>query len=265
MDKEVVLAILAKDKEYCLPFYLTCLLNLEYPKDKIHLWIRTNDNRDTTANILTHWVAQFGQEYASCVLNSEDIDKRLTGYEEHEWNAHRFHILGQLRQESINYAIELGADYFVVDCDNFIEPHVLRECSALSHLGVVGPMLRLSKEHFYANYHNIACPLGYYQENPDYMDILYLKHKGLISVDTIHCTYYLRNDLLPEVTYNDGSGRYEYAIFSDNLRKKNIPQYVDNRAFHGFLFLNDQIDLPFEKFIQHYWKEEYERSITRYR
>jgi hypothetical protein len=59
--------------------------------------------------------------------------------------------------------------------------------------------------------------------------------KGVIDVPVVHCTYFIRNDILSDISYDDNSGRYEYVIFSDVLRKKGIPQYLDNRMEYGFL------------------------------
>ena len=35
---------------------------------------------------------------------------------------------------------------------------------------------------------------------------------------------------------------YEYAIFSDVLRKNNIPRYIDNRENYGFLTFDENIN-----------------------
>ena len=43
MDDNILIAILAKDKAYVLPLYLKCIYNLNYPKHKILLYIRSND------------------------------------------------------------------------------------------------------------------------------------------------------------------------------------------------------------------------------
>ena len=37
MSDDVVIVILAKNKEYCLQFYLNCLYNLDFDKKRIHL------------------------------------------------------------------------------------------------------------------------------------------------------------------------------------------------------------------------------------
>ena len=44
---------------------------------------------------------------------------------------------------------------------------------------------------------------------------------------------------------------------SHNFRNKKIPQYLDNTKFYGFLYLNDQIELPFMDYIKEYWNTEY--------
>jgi hypothetical protein len=98
-------------------------------------------------------------------------------------------------------------------------------------LPVVGPLLRNGDDpnSFYSNYHFITDENGYFKNSNYYYDILYGYMKGLIEVEVIHCTYLVRNEVLDKVCYDDGSGRYEYVIFSDLLRKSGIPQYIDNR------------------------------------
>ncbi len=191
--EEIVIAILAKDKEYCLDFYLNCILNQTYDKKKIHLYIRTNDNKDNTQDIL----------------------------------------------------------------DNFITSDTLESLYKNKRLNCIGPMLKLTNNHWYSNFHNKTCELGYYKENDQYLSIWDRSIKGLIDVNTIHCTYFLNKEILKEVTYDDKSGRYEYAIMTHNFRMKGITQYLDNTKFYGFLYLNDRIELSFKDYIKEYWNDEY--------
>lgn len=255
--KEIVIAILAKDKGYCLDFYLHCILNQTYDKNKIHLWIRTNDNKDNTKTVLDKFVKEHGSKYLSVYYNSDNIFEGLKKYGEHEWNIERFKILGDIRQSSIDYAKEKRAHYFIADCDNFITKDTLQHFYDLRSLKFAGPMLKLSPTMWYANFHNEATQYGYFQENSNYYPICQRKHQGLIKVDTLHCTYFIHNDILSDITYNDGSGRYEYAILAHALRKKGINQYLDNTKFFGFLFLSDQIQDTFDDFIKNNWELEY--------
>ena len=241
MEKEtIVVAILAKDKAHCLPFYLQCIYNQTFPKKKTHLYIRTNDNNDNTESILQEFIKTHGVEYASVVLDTTNISESLKKYGHHEWNNERFTILGKIRQESIEYAKTLDAHYFVADCDNFITPDTLNRMFSLRSLGVIAPLL-VSRT-AYSNYHYDVDKNGYYQESPFYMDLLLKRINGIVSVKVVHCTYFIHSKHLVDITYNDGTSRYEYVIFSDALRKKNIPQYLDNTSEYGFLVFSDNTE-----------------------
>jgi hypothetical protein len=233
-----------------LPIYLFCLLNQTYPKKNIHLYIRTNDNKDNTCGILDDFVKKYSSDYASVHYDKSNISDKLKQYNEHEWNSDRFSILGKIRQESINHSIKLNAHYFVIDCDNFITPNTLESMVLSKELGVIAPMLETTTK--YSNYHYDVDQNGYLKTHPMYEELLYRKVIGLTNVKVVHCTYFINNNILSKVSYNDKSNRYEYVIFSDVLRKNNIPQYLDNRTFYGFLVLSENIQEYNEALA--YWK-----------
>ena len=95
--KDIVIAILAKDKAHCLPYFLKCLRNQTYDKKLLHLYIRTNDNKDHTSDILTNFINTYGTEYGSIYFDKTDISEKLKTYGHHEWNVDRFKILGKIR------------------------------------------------------------------------------------------------------------------------------------------------------------------------
>ena len=229
----IVFAVLAKQKAHVLPFYLNCLLAQTLDKKQIHLYIRTNDNTDDTEGILQRFVQEHGAKYASVFFDAASVSARLAAYGQHEWNIERFKALGAIRQASVQYAVTLGAHYFVADCDNFLTPGVLQTMLDMKELGVVAPMLRSPTA--YSNFHYEVDPNGYYKDHPAYYDLLTGRIRGLVAVAVVHCTYFIHNRLLKDVIYDDDSRRYEYVIFSDALRSRGIPQYLDNRADYGFL------------------------------
>lgn len=234
---DVVVAILAKDKAATLPLYLSCLDIQTFPKDRIHLYVRANDCVDDTVAVLRRWLDRHGGDYKSVTADYSDIGG-LAHYGHHEWDAHRFAVLGRIRQESVDHARALGCHYFVSDLDNFVIPSTLQNMVE-SGLPVVAPMLRTPFSR-YANFFNRADPDGYaYIDLPEYDVVLNGQVRGFILVDVVHCTYLVRADVLDQVCYHDGSGRYEYAIFSDTLRRKGIPQYVDNRQIYGLVGFMD--------------------------
>jgi glycosyltransferase involved in cell wall biosynthesis len=65
MNKKVFWAVLAKQAEKTLPLYLKCLLNQDYDKKSIVLYIRTNDSTDKTESILEKFISEHGDKYCS--------------------------------------------------------------------------------------------------------------------------------------------------------------------------------------------------------
>ncbi|MFJ7638312.1 hypothetical protein ACIQZM_12960 [Peribacillus sp. NPDC097206] len=236
----VTIAILAKEKAHVLPMYLDLIEKQTYPASKIKLYIRTNNNRDQTAVLLEQWVEKVKDKYSEIHIDSSDVVERVQDFRPHDWNPVKLSVLARLRQESIEWALARGTHYFVVDCDNFIIPETLQTLLD-TRLPVIGPLLRNGDDQLsnYSNYHYLVDENGYYKHSPLYYDILTGSIKGLIEVEVIHCTYLVRKEVLNQVSYLDNSGRFEYVIFSDNLRKAGIPQYIDNRLNYGKLTFCD--------------------------
>ena len=237
---KVLLAILARDKASCLDLYLKCIKALDYPKDRIHLYIRTNNNSDSTPEILKSFIEKHGGEYASVEFDDTEETPQLDQHRHHDWNGLRFKVLGKIRNGSLAKTLERGCDfYFVVDCDNFVLPHTLRKIVSYD-LPIVAPLLAGDRGDLYANFHYDIDENGYYKDHPIYRDIFSRTVRGVIEVKVVHCTYLVRADAITGLTYDDGSGRYEYVIFSDSARKSGIPQYIDNTEMYGILTFNTE-------------------------
>lgn len=233
-DECVTIAILAKDKAHTLPLYLQCIENQTWPASQTYLYIRTNNNNDNTVEVLREWVARVGKNYADIYFDDTDVAEPVEQFGQHEWNYMRFKVLGKIRQDSVNWALEHDSHYFVIDCDNFIFPETL-ESLVNSNQPIIAPFLYCKEKPFYSNYHYAIDPNGYYENSPLYWDVLEQRVKGLIDVPVVHCTYFIQKNVLDKLTYDDESWRYEYVIFSDSARKNNIPQYFDNRKIYGYI------------------------------
>ncbi len=239
----VLVTILAKQKEAFLPLYLKCIESLDYPKSSIVLYIRTNNNTDGTERLLREWIGQVGDLYAGVEFDAEDVETPVEQFGAHEWNATRFHVLGHIRNVSLSRALEHQCDfYFVADVDNFVRPCTLRELVALN-LPIVAPLLRsLGPGDVYSNYHAEIDANGYYEECDQYSWILNRCIRGVIELPVVHCSYLIRADVLDDLTYQDGSARHEYVIFSESARKQGIPQYLDNRQVYGYIAFGEGHD-----------------------
>lgn len=246
----VLLAIHAKQGEHLLPKYLECIERLDYPKSNIHLHIRTNNNTDGTAKILEQWMDKVKDKYSGVDYDSNDVATAVEKYGVHEWNSERCGVLAKIRQTSMRRTLETKCDYyFVADVDNFIAPHTLRDIIILN-LPIVGPMLQKINEDggmaMYASFHYAHDDNGYYKDHPHYNPIVNREMKGLFEVSVVHCTYAIRADVIPLLSYIDNSGRLEYVVFSDSARKARVKQYIDNRSSYGVLTMENAVDkIPF--------------------
>ena len=260
MTATVFLAILAKQKENVLPLFLKTIWELDYPKDHIVLYVRTNNNTDRTKEILEEWIDGHSAYYKTVLYDGSDIDKNIQQYGVHEWNGERFRALARIRQESLNVCYDLGCDYyFVVDVDNFIFPETLNALIEADK-PIVGPLLRYAvaddrfpdspedqervgdhKCRYYANYHYMVDDYGSILNEPIYYQLLYQVHgfRGVFDVDCIHCTYLIKREYIPKLTYLEDSDRWEYMVFSESARKARINQYLDNRRIYGILTLTE--------------------------
>lgn len=231
--KKILISILARDKEATLPLYLKCIYNLDYNKKNIVLYIRTNDNADNTEQILKEFIDKHGNEYSAIEFDNSSVNDSLTRH--HDWNSDRFKALGHIRNVSLNKTLEYNCDfYFVVDCDNFILPYTLNKLVALD-LPIVAPFMKSDQHTLYSNYHSEVDENGYNQSCQQYTDIFSKSIVGVHEVKVVHCTYLIKADIIPKLTYDDNSYRYEYVIFSDSARKNTIPQYIDNTINYGII------------------------------
>lgn len=236
MLPKILVAILAKQQARMLPLYLDCLDRLDYPKDRIVLYVRTNNNTDRTAGLLQAWLEPRRFAYDRVIYQGHDLPQRVERFARHDWNDERFAVLGQLRHASLQATLFHGCEYyFTADCDNFLLPHTLRTLVALQ-LPIVAPLLQSDQPRTgYSNFHYAVDAAGYFRDHDMYFRVLRREVRGIIAVDVVHCTYLVRADVIPQLAYCDDSHRHEYVIFSASARKAGIQQYLDNREIYGFL------------------------------
>lgn len=227
----VTIAILAKDKAHLLEEYLTCLEKQTWPKNKTHLYIRTNNNNDETATVLKNWLVKVKDLYLEIYFDESDVEESVQNYKQHEWNCVRFKVLGKIRKDSVEWAFNKRSHYFIADCDNFIKPNTI-EALLKTNLPIVAPFLT-DGHSYYSNYHTAIDKNGYFANSDSYKTIFNQEIKGLFEVPVVHCTYLIRYDFLETIYYDDESYRYEYVIFSDSARKNSISQSIDNREMYG--------------------------------
>jgi len=259
--------ILARNQEQMLPLYLKCIEEQDYPKDRIVLYIKTNNNTDQTQQLLTGWVAEHGSGYNSVIF--EDYPGHITtDNPNHLWEPSRLNLMRHLRDKGFMYAREHECDfYFTADVDNFIIPSTISDLVELD-LPVVAPMLRYAEgpegesdhlpvllkrgaDHTCSNFTTRVTDWGDTQHVseggeerfPDgYLDILNRRSIGVFPVELVHCTYLVRKDVFNCISYQNGlNNAYEYITFSYNLRIAGIQQWIDNRKIYGCLTMAEKV------------------------
>lgn len=233
---KVLLAILARNKAHVLPYFLKCIENLDYDKKLITVYINTNNNVDKTEETLKDWVEKNKRLYSFIDFEKHN-QERLKSDNPHEWTPVRFKVLGEIRNKSLAKTKEYKCDYyFVIDCDNFINPCTLKDLIN-NDKPIIAPMLTSIPEANdpYSNYHYAITPNGYYKNDPNYYKVLARSMKGAFKVPVVHCTYLIKSEYIDKLTYVDGSDDYEYVIFSRSARNHGVDQYICNDKDYGCL------------------------------
>jgi len=235
--KSVLLAILARNKAHFLSEYLRCIEQLDYDKKLITIYIDTNNNQDTTEEILKDWVSSHKNLYKKIIFNSHE-EEALGVNRPHDWTPTRFKVLATIRNNSMQKAKEYNCDYyFVVDCDNFIAPSTLKTLISKKK-PIIAPMLVAVPEinDSYSNYFCAVSDSGYYKDHPNYLPILRRTLYGTFKVPVVHCTYLIDSRYIDKLNYIDNTEDYEFVIFSRLARKNGVGQYICNEENFGFLF-----------------------------
>lgn len=246
-DRTVLLAILARNKAHVLPDFLRCIDALDYDKQKIVVYINTNNNQDNTSELLESWITERGHAYRDIIYENHEVET-LAACSPHEWTVQRFKVLGAIRNCSMEMAIATNSDfYFVVDCDNFIIPSTLR--NLVDHdKPIIAPMLRSipNEDDGYSNFFTAIDSCGYWAGSDEYFPILYWQRTGVFEVPVVHCTYLVQTRYISELTYLDGTDDYEFVIFSRRARERAISQFICNEKHFGYV-LHPRDDITLEE------------------
>jgi len=253
----VLVHVLVKDKEHTLPFYLETLEQWSYPKDRIILYVKTNNNQDRSREILSEWTAKVSDLYKKVIFEDYDLQAPITKYTTHEWNADRQRVMRAVRTKGFIAAVEEGCDYyFTSDVDNFLVPETL-DAMVEANMPVIAPMLSYACDEneasgpfpsnsTYSNFDVTVMDCGdTHNTNGDfdtfYYTILQRQIIGLFEVGIVHCTYLIRSDVFDRVSYQNGHPEgCEYITFAYNLRIYGIPQIIDNRRVYGCLTAKEE-------------------------
>ncbi|GJQ78784.1 hypothetical protein Trydic_g2815 [Trypoxylus dichotomus] len=240
----VLISILARNKAHTLPYFLSTLEKLNYPKERIALRIRSDHNIDNTIEILEKWMVSVQHQYHS--INSEFIDNDSYADEQgpNDWSKLRFENVIELRESALNYARTSWADYLLtIDCDVFItNPNTLQYLMA-KNLTVVAPMLKSSG--LYSNFWFGMTDEFYYQRTKDYKPVIYREKLGCFDAPMVHTCVLVdlrktESDYLtyvPDNLYDYDGPRDDIIAFAVSANRSNISMTVCNEERFGFIMI----------------------------
>ncbi|KAI7810654.1 procollagen galactosyltransferase 1 [Triplophysa rosa] len=237
----VLVALVCRNSAHSLPHVLGAIDRLNYPKDRMALWVATDHNSDNTTELLREWLINVQNFYHYVEWRPQEeptVYKGESGPK--QWTDARYEHVMKLRQAALDTAREMWADYYlVVDCDNLLtNPDVLWKLMK-ENKTIVAPMLESR-----AAYSNFWCGMtsqGYYKRTPAYMPIRRQERKGCFAVPMVHSTYLidLRKEASRQLAFYPPHPDYSWAfddiiIFAFSARMADVQMYICNKEIYGY-------------------------------
>ncbi|KAM3968461.1 chromosome associated protein D3 [Aphomia sociella] len=255
----VGISILVRNKAHTLPYFLTCMYNLDYPKDRLYIWLYSDFNEDDSLKIIEKWAEKYATEYNGVYITTNS-SRRLHPDEKTptHWSKGRFKHVIQLREEGLQFAKKMWADYFfMVDADVFLVEPLTLKVLVSKNVTVAAPILM--SDGLYSNFWCGMTRKFYYQRTEDYEPILNREKQGCFEVPMVNTAVLvslrrLESDLL---TYNpkkikDYQGPDDDIIaFAISAKINGIKLNVCNDRQYGFILVpleeTDEISKDYEQ------------------
>ncbi|XP_015608067.1 glycosyltransferase 25 family member [Cephus cinctus] len=244
-EPTVLIGILVRNKAHTLPYFLTLLERLEYPTDRISLWIRSDNNIDNSIEILKTWLETQNERYHSVDLI---LDEESHGLSDEkglaDWTPSRFSHVIQLREQAVNHARKIWADFlFMLDADAFLtNPKTLKNLVKSNHT-VVAPLLK--SDGMYSNFWAGMTEDYYYVRTERYKPILNREEVGCLEVPMIHSAVLidLRKSDSDFLTYKSDRLKFydgpkdDIITFAIGANRSGIPLHICNDEVYGFVMV----------------------------
>ncbi|XP_028268833.1 procollagen galactosyltransferase 1 [Parambassis ranga] len=237
----VLLALICRNSEHSLPYFLGTIERLNYPKDRMALWVATDHNEDNTTAILQDWLTKVQNQYHYVEWRPKEQPSRYADEDgPKQWPDARYEHVMKLRQVALESAREMWADYFMLaDCDNLLtNPNVLWKLMK-ENKTIIAPVLESR-----AAYSNFWCGMtsqGYYKRTPAYLPMRKQVKKGCFAVPMVHSTFLidLRKEASRRLAFHPPHPEYSWSfddiiVFAYSARMADVQMFVCNRETYGF-------------------------------
>ncbi|KAK2578642.1 hypothetical protein KPH14_012134 [Odynerus spinipes] len=241
----VLIATLIRNKAHTLPYFLSLLEQQNYPKDRLSLWIRSDNNIDNSSEVLKTWLAAESNKYHDVNIYIHEESK---GFEDEnsitDWSSLRFAHVMNLRQEALDYARKIWADFiWIIDADVFLtNPNTLTNLVSKEHT-VVAPLLR--SDGLYSNFWAGMTDDYYYLRTESYQPILYRETVGCFNVPMIHGAVLMNLKMIESdrLTYNPTKlAQYDgplddVIVFAVGANSSGVSLHVCNDELYGYIMV----------------------------
>ncbi|XP_053954826.1 procollagen-lysine,2-oxoglutarate 5-dioxygenase [Anastrepha ludens] len=209
-----------------VPFFdmfLEKIENLNYPKDKLHLFIYSNQKfHDDMAK---SFLKRLEQEYRSVkiVLSSDMLNEQ------------------QGRELALQQAKKKQCDYiFFVDADVQVDdPQLLREMLIMNRQ-FAAPVVSKYDE-LWSNFWGALSDGGYYARSHDYVDIVKGSFTGMWNVPYVSSVYLIKSSAFKHISYHHRDYDPDMAM-CESLRRAGVFMFVTNQHVYGHLVNADKFD-----------------------
>ncbi|XP_036423358.1 procollagen galactosyltransferase 1 [Colossoma macropomum] len=237
----VVIALICRNSQHSLPYFLGTIERLNYPKDRIALWVATDHNADNTTYLLRDWLINVQKLYH--YVEWRPLEKPREYPDEggpKNWPNVRYAHVMKLRQAALESAREMWADYLlIVDCDNLLTNRDVLWKMIKENKTIIAPMLESR-----AAYSNFWCGMtsqGYYKRTPAYIPMRKQVRKGCFAVPMVHSTFLidLRKEASRLLAFHPPHPDYSWAfddiiVFAFSARMAEVQMFVCNKETYGY-------------------------------
>ncbi|KAJ2954043.1 hypothetical protein O0L34_g2256 [Tuta absoluta] len=181
------ISVLIRNKEHSLPYFFSCLENLDYPKDRMYIWVHSDYNEDKSTDVTKCWVKLNKAYYHDILVKYNDtMEPKYKGETSpSQWTQERFKNVMRLRENALNVAREKWADFhFMLDADVYLTNPLILKHLVIKDYTVVSPMLR--SDGIYSNFWAAMSERRYYKNSAEYKAIVEKEKTGCFSVPMVH-------------------------------------------------------------------------------
>uniref|UniRef100_A0A672ZYX6 procollagen galactosyltransferase n=1 Tax=Sphaeramia orbicularis TaxID=375764 RepID=A0A672ZYX6_9TELE len=214
----VLVALICRNSEHSLPYFLGTIERLNYPKDRMVLWVATDHNEDNTTEILRHWLTKVQSLYHHVEWRPKEEPRH---YEDEEgpkqWSDLRYEHVMKLRQVALESAREMW--FFSIF---FLMKQVRKGCFAVPMVHSTF-LIDLRKE--------ASRQLAFHPPHPEYSwafdDIIVFAYSArMADVQMFICnreTYgYLPVPLRSHNTLQDEADSFLHSMLEVNVRNPHV-------------------------------------------